>query len=277
MTTKTLAVILFTRAEAEWLAPAACELARGLDAHLIGVVPVLPFFVHDAAGFDPVVIPTIAKWQTEETDAIRALFDEAVRRADVRGEFRAQERVAAPTEEFALAATRAADVIVMAPKGDGGSSEPTDRLRAPIIRLSGRPVLIMPRDAALTAAPSRLLIGWSDTREATRAAHDALTLAAPGARIDLLAVRSGRAEVHAMDARQDFAAALDRLGYSAELIDRDGPAGEISRTLMEVATERDAELVVTGAFGHSAVYDFVIGAVTSDLLDAPKRPVLLSK
>ena len=41
--------------------------------------------------------------------------------------------------------------------------------------------------------------------------------------------------------------------------------------------ERGADLIVTGAFGHSRLYDFVIGAVTLDLMKDAECPVLFSR
>ena len=46
---------------------------------------------------------------------------------------------------------------------------------------------------------------------------------------------------------------------------------------MHEAFESGADMIVTGAFGHSRVYDFVIGAVTRDLLHNAELPVLYSK
>ena len=63
---------------------------------------------------------------------------------------------------------------------------------------------------------------------------------------------------------------------SAEVVEslaKDVTVGDI---LLNEAFERGAELIVTGAFGHSRIYDFVIGATTTRLLESMTAPVLFS-
>ncbi|MBT8412810.1 MAG: universal stress protein, partial [Boseongicola sp.] len=57
---------------------------------------------------------------------------------------------------------------------------------------------------------------------------------------------------------------------------RDRAGAEVAEVLMKQAFEQGADMIVTGAFGHSRVYDFVIGAVTHNLLKDAKLPVLFS-
>ena len=151
------------------------------------------------------------------------------------------------------------------------------RFQDELVRQSGRPVLLFPPAAPLRDPVRHLLIGWSATREATRAAHDALALLEPKARIDILTIGHRRDDRLTTDARHDLAAAFDRKGFRVELIDRDDAAGHAGKILLRTAAERGAELVATGAFGHSRLYDFVVGAVTSHLLAHAALPVLLSK
>ena len=274
MTVKTLALVLFSGPEAQWLAPAGCELARALDAHILGVHPSEPMVVY-AMGLEPVILPAYEDWQRENTAAIETAFAEAARRSGVASEYRTQTTVPSGAETYLLSALRGADLVVMAPEPEEGDTPTVKRLRQQAIRQSGRPVLLLPKDAPMAAPPKKLLVGWSDTREAARAAHDALELAAPGAEIELLSI--GLKTGGPAGSREDLAAALDRRGYAVTLIDREPQSSDIGATLLAVADERGSDLVVSGAFGHSQFYDFVIGAVTSHLMECARRPVLLAK
>lgn len=273
MTIRTIALALFDKAEAEWLVPLACDTARAFDAHLIGVFPHQPVPNFYGEGVDLRFNEMLRELRQAEVTEIETIFSDVTRRMDIRSEFRCQPVTSPSAEDYLMAAIRGADLVAIgSPAPDGAPGG--DALIRTIIRHSGRPVLVFPPKAGLTKAPDRILVGWSDTREATRAAHDALTLAAPGASIDLLSLG---AEDGVLDSREDFAAALDRLGFRATLVDREAPARERGEALLKVALERDAQLVATGAFGHSQVYDFVIGAVTNHLLEHADLPVLLSK
>jgi nucleotide-binding universal stress UspA family protein len=63
----------------------------------------------------------------------------------------------------------------------------------------------------------------------------------------------------------------------ATLAYRESTGDGVAAVLNTVAFETGADLIVTGAFGHSKAYDFVIGATTYALLNSAKLPVLFSK
>ncbi len=274
MTLGTIALVLFDRSEAEWLIPLGCETARAFDAHLIGVHPHQPVPLYFGPEADLGLMQAIRELRQAEVAEIETIFVEATRRADIRGELRCQPEAFPGAETYLMASVRGADFVALGLPGSGRSVSGGDSLSRILIRYSGRPVLVLPHKTGLSTPPERILVGWSDTREATRAAHDALTLAAPGASVDLLSM--GEA-ADGLDSREDFAAALDRRGFRATLVDREAGARERGDALLAVAKERDAQLIATGAFGHSQFYDFVIGAVTNHLLEHANLPVLLSK
>ena len=278
MTVKTIALCIMGKSEADWLIPAACDLARGFGAHLTGIRPVetiVPPAVRASAYWPE---PALFDWQIQESEEIRNRFEAVTRGESFGSEVRVQEASAIEATQFLLDSARAADVLVMGRGETGRSKAGERRLREVAIRGSGRPVVLLPRDRPLSGPAGRILIGWSPTREATRAAHDAVALLAPGATIDLLRVHSKVSSSDLVfDTRHDLAAALDRHGFVVNLVDRHAPAEEAGSELLRVARETGVDLVATGAYGHSRAYDFVIGAVTGYLLDHAELPVLLSK
>ena len=277
MSIKTLALPMFSSPEADWLATAGCELARALDAHIIGVHPSEPVMVY-SMGLEPVILPAYEDWQRKTAVGIEEAFEKAARLSGVASEYRSQSSVPSGAETYLLSSLRGADLVVMAPEQIEVDTPSAKRLRAQVIRQSGRPVLLQPKGAPLAGLAKRVLIGWSDTREATRAAHDALALAEEGAEVELLLIGSAaKAEGAPAGSREDLAAALDRQGYQVSLVDHQPAGSDVGPELLKVARKRGADLVVSGAFGHSQLYDFVIGAVTSHILESADLPVLLSK
>ncbi|MGR3321819.1 MAG: universal stress protein [Pseudooceanicola sp.] len=270
---RTIAVPVFSNTEADWLAPAACELARAFDAHVIVVDGTVPPLIHTGAGADAAAHLEVLAWEEDGKSDSATIIGEAAERAGIPCEYRVPEG-AFVRGNFLMSSIRGADLVVIAKAGD----EDHYLVREQIIRQAGRPVLVLPQDRPLVARPGRILIGWSDTREAARAAHDALLLCAPRAEVGILAVHHKHPSRHAiMNSRADFAAAIDRLGFRATLVDRESTPGETGETLLAVAFDEGAEMVATGAYGHSALYDFAIGAVTDHLLRQTTVPVLFSK
>ena len=80
----------------------------------------------------------------------------------------------------------------------------------------------------------------------------------------------------AVETAKELALCYDRHGLSAEVVERVEDGIPVADLLLNESFERSADLIVAGAFGHSRVYDFVIGATTTKLLDSMTAPVLFS-
>ena len=63
-------------------------------------------------------------------------------------------------------------------------------------------------------------------------------------------------------------------GIDVKVHIRIGRAGEIAHVISEIAAESDADVIVVGTRGHSAVVSAVIGSVAQRLLHVAERPVL---
>lgn len=252
----------------------ACRYAASLGAHLIGVHVADPLY--SAVAF-PAYGTLGATWlsdaQRYEQDEMKRTYRMALEAEAVSGEFRGCGDGEAPIE-FLLDGLRGCDLVIAAGHAQGSEG----RFLEAAIRSLGRPVLVLPQELHILAQARSLLIGISPTRESTRAAHDALALAEPGAEIALVAIiEAAQPGKPQFDLRQDLAAAFDRLGHAVTLIDR-SPSGLLpGEVLLQAAEEIGADLVATGAFGHSRLHDFVLGAVTTHLLRHAKVPVLMSK
>ncbi|MDP4034127.1 MAG: universal stress protein [Pseudorhodobacter sp.] len=280
MTIKTIAVGLMTAQEVEWLVPAACALAERHGAHLIGVHPAEPIVTYMAleASMGELAEPMFLDWQIEETAAIKARFQHFTGAGNFASEWRSQPVALPGAEEFLVDSCRSADLVILGQIDPKLGRRNHFRMQEYAIRQSGRPVLVIPQNYEAGQLGEHLLVGWSNTREAIRAVHDARALAGATAAVDILHVGPEPDEGDAHLAfRRDLAAALNRHGFKTRLLQRAiGPNG-VGETLLQVAFEQGADLIVTGAFGHSRVYDFVIGAVTRSLLDTARVPVLFSK
>ena len=137
---------------------------------------------------------------------------------------------------------------------------------------------MVPREIRADAIGDSVVIGWSGTREAARAAFDALHLLTPGAEVTLLTVtKNGQPDAATSESARALALTMNRHGHHVEIVNRVAEVMSVATTLLREAFERGASFVATGAFGHSRTYDFIIGAATRELLTTLDRPVLFSK
>ncbi len=276
MTVKTIALVIFDSKEAEVLIRQTFALAVAFDAHVIGLHPYSPMIFFEGVNSSPIIFANVQDWENEESNKIRDIFEDQARKNDLLAEFRSQETQYGG-ETFLLSGARGADLVLIGSNGSGTRSPDDQNLAQRFIRDVGRPVLVVPPGAELSGPFKNIVVGWSETSEAARAAHDAMAVAKPGAKFDLTVVVAHASEDRpGLDSREDLAGALDRRGFKVTTTSRLATVDNRGEELLRAAAEADADLLVTGAFGHSQFYNFMIGAVTSHLLTKAKLPVLLS-
>ncbi|ETW12807.1 UspA domain-containing protein [Roseivivax marinus] len=277
MTLRTLAAVFTTVETPDRLAREAAALARRLDAHLLGItVTSDPRYYPTLDGYMATeVLAEIDRRQERKAETIHEVFEAAVKAEDVRGEWRVARAGMQTVAERILESGRGSDMLVMT--RPESYVHQLDDIQEQVIRGLGRPVLMLPHGATLENVCKRAMIGWSPTREAARAAFDALMLLEPGAEVTLLNVGATSAHDLADGPMNDLAVGLTRHGVSVNVVHREPGARHIGQVILDEAREVGAGFIATGAFGHSRAYDFVIGAVTRELLTESALPVMFSK
>ena len=138
----------------------------------------------------------------------------------------------------------------------------------------GRPVLVVPA-AVAELRLDYVVLAWKDTREARRAAVDALPVLKQATQVCIVEV-ADKDELAAATARvADVAQWLLSHGVKADTLV--SPANdEGDGQLVSLAIERGADVIVAGAFGHSRTREWVFGGVTHDLMKRASSCLLLS-
>ncbi|WP_299879104.1 universal stress protein [uncultured Sulfitobacter sp.] len=279
MAPKTILVCLTTPEHAATLLRVAVPLARKHGAHLIGLHTVEALVVYPGIAMH-IPEPAFAAFnesQKQESEAIKAVFTDHTAQEDFVSEFRLVKAEAQSASERMIESARAADLVIMAHEDKNSDRYDQRHAQSQVIRESGRPVVVVPLDYDGPEIGNNILLGWSDTREAARAAHDMLSIASEGTELTVLRVGSSGQDAFKDADAIDMVEMFARHGLKPTLEHRDPMGDSIADVLNEVAFEKGADLIVTGAFGHSLAYDFVIGATTYALLRDQRFPVLFSK
>lgn len=279
MALKTILVCLTTPDHAETLMKVAVPLARKHEAHLIGLHTVEALVVYPGIAMH-IPEPAFASFnesQKEQSAEIKATFQKYIQNENFQSEYRLVRAEAVSANERMVESARAADLVIMSHEDKLADRYDQRHAQVQVIRESGRPVIIVPLGYDGPEVGKNIVIGWSDTREAARATHDLLSLCDPAAEVCLLRVGQGpKNEMKDVDGI-DIAETMARHGLKTTLQHRELNGKGVAEVLSAVAFERGADMIVTGAFGHSKVYDFVIGATTHALLKDAKLPVMFSK
>lgn len=137
------------------------------------------------------------------------------------------------------------------------------------------PVFVTPLHWHARALAKRILICWDGSREAARAAHEALRFAAADAHLVIASV-ADHPETYDEASARSLAAHLERGGITTETQLHPNPAGDAAAMLDHIAQDVSADLIVLGGYRHPRLQEALFGGVTRSILRAPRVPLLLA-
>jgi nucleotide-binding universal stress UspA family protein len=255
----------------------AAGLADRFHSHLIGVASWMarPPFVVEGVTIDPE--PT-----EEDYEEMRAVLSRrgkefrdcvSAGRSQIGSQIEWRSSLDFPTE-FVAREARAADLVIAG--RDRKSYDPYRSTDAGALVLrTGRPVLVVPPNIRSLVA-NRVAVAWKDTREARRAVQDALPFLLGAKEVLLVEVTEAGSVEDATRRLKDVARYLSRHGVTA-LAERVRPIeGTASGALLRLAEEQSVDLIVSGAYGHTRLGEWMFGGVTQDLLTRSPVCCLLS-
>lgn len=273
---KTLMVHLELGADHAPLLSVAADLADRLDADVAGIAAcqLVPLVV--GHGMVPVQVfesdrAEIEAQMAQAEQVFRAALAKRGDRVSWLGLLTAGPPTGAVVEQM-----RGADLLVTAVDAQAGWVGPGRRVDVEdLVMRVGRPVLVVPARAR-SLVPDRVLVGWKDTREARRAAADALPLLRLAKQVVVAEVVTQESQLPAARAHTgEVCAWLQRHGVAATA--RALATGEqYVVSLDAIAEQVGADLIVAGAYGHSRMREWALGGVTRDLLKYSRRCSLLS-
>lgn len=254
-----------------------CRLAKRYQAHLTGILSWGPSRISAALG----------PWVTDELlETIRV--SETSRRAEIAAKFREHTRelekemagkvhwldLGGDADESLMEAARVYDLVVM---GAYESDEETAHL-APhpdlVALRSGRPVLIVPKTHWPDRPVDRAVLAWDGGRAAARAMSDAMTVLETKTHVTVFS--AGDAPEARRREGLDVVAHLARHGIQTDWKHVAKPAGGVAKAIRDTVKEKNAGLLVMGAYEHPKVLEDLIGGATKGILAGLDVPVLMA-
>jgi nucleotide-binding universal stress UspA family protein len=168
-----------------------------------------------------------------------------------------------PADALAREARGADLVVVGETKGPGDALGSLDRGEA-LLKL-GRPTLVV-ADGVSSLRANHVVIGWKDGREARRAVQDALPFLHEATKVTVVEICESGQESTARKQIDDVVRYLTRHRINAHSRIVLQQQGSGAAELIKFAQGDGADLLVTGAYGHSRLGEWIFGGVTRDLL-----------
>lgn len=279
MSYKTILVHFSTVKQAQELMNVACLLAKKYDAHIVGLFVIPEFHINPSVSvYVPVeLMASHKKFHRNEAEKIKDSFEKYASAEDVSVEWRLLESSTPSITSVVIDQALRADLVITRQADDDGDDAYIKEVPAEVILGCGRPVLMVPNEGHFDTVGDYILIGWNGTREAARAAYDALPLLKDADKVSVHWVNTEGKNVDKTTLQGvDLAASLARhqVNVNVEMSEKAGVS--VGKGLLAHAAEQGADLVVMGGYGHSRTREFIFGGATQHVLEHATLPVLMS-
>ncbi|WP_366555013.1 universal stress protein [Aquibaculum sediminis] len=276
---KNLLVQLDTTKACQKRVSAALELAQRFDAHLVGlyVSPELsvPSFIEAQLGED--VRNMQLNLRRERAEEAIGSFEEAARKAGVTVESRRQAAFLDEIPDVIALHGRYSDLVILGQQDEDDEESLPSSLTEETLLSVGRPVLLVPYIGVPEGFGRQITLGWDGSREAARAASDALPFLKRADAVRVLCVNPKRGiGGHGEEPGADIALSLARHGVKAEAQHVVSREVEVADLMLSRAADQGTDLMVLGAYGHSRMRELIMGGVTHTLLRNMTVPLLMS-
>jgi nucleotide-binding universal stress UspA family protein len=141
-----------------------------------------------------------------------------------------------------------------------------------VLLLTGKPALILPFTGEFESIGQNVLIGWNASPQAARAVAGAMPWLRSARRVHVLETADERAGP--VDDSLDLTQYLALHGIAATT--HHAGAVDPGNSLLSLACDVDADLLVMGCYGHSRAREFVLGGATRMVLQTMTLPVLMA-
>ncbi|MEI8658378.1 MULTISPECIES: universal stress protein [Vibrio] len=133
----------------------------------------------------------------------------------------------------------------------------------------GKPILVMPRKQTFFN-PETIMIAWNGDKPGANAVNSALPLLKKAKQV---VVVTSEKYLPKQPTQVDLARYLSRHNIDVECITFTHKSRNTGSQLLEVASEINADVIVSGAFAHQKIHQKVFGGVTQKLLMRSNIPL----
>ena len=171
---------------------------------------------------------------------------------------------------------RFADLVILPqPYGEDRGPELEPLVEAALFDADA-PVLVVPDDAEPTPKPKQIIVAWNQSREALVAIRAALPFLRGADLVRVLVVDPPQHGPERSDPGGLLSQMLARHGVRCEIDVVSKTLPRISDILNRHVADKDADMIVMGAYGHSRFREAILGGATRNMLELATVPVLMA-
>ncbi len=278
MAYKTILLSLNDVPRAEAMIDAAAVIATAHGAHVIGcyVIPAVTIYPEVGYAAPPAVYEAHQQYFKTNLAAVKQRFETRMKQDGLLHEWREMNSVYSEIAPRLIETGASADLILVSQIAENSEAEIETGLVERVVMEVGRPVLIIPQ-AGSYETPKSIVVGCNDTREAARAAFDALPLLKVANDVRVVWVDPYKQRQSAGELPgAEMATVLARHGVKAMAEGLESNGLNAGEALLRLANDRGADLLVMGAYAHSRLRQYIFGGATQHVMEHARIPVLMS-
>ena len=257
---------------------AAIKIAHQQDGHLdilcLGIDRTQPGFYY--AGANAMVIQDNLVQAKEDADKLEAYVNKTMQGEDINWACAAATTQMAGLTPFVAHRARLADLVVLSkPYGPGRGHENEAIVEAALFN-GHVPVMIIPDGSTFPDSITHAIIAWNESTEALSATRAALPFLQQADAVNIAIIDPPSHGPDRSDPGGQLSQMLVRHGVKAEVAVLAKTMPRVSDVLCRHCSDKDAEMLVMGAYGHSRFRESIMGGATRNMLEVSDVPVLLA-
>ena len=152
------------------------------------------------------------------------------------------------------------------------------RIRAEeLVSRTGRPLLVVPHDYEPRDFGEHAVVAWDGSRPAARALADAMQILETKKRLDVLSIeKPGKKATRRQEGWPDIVQHLKRHDIDARRVSLSASRDGVGTTIIQYCSDTKPDILVIGAYGHSALREDLFGGVTRHIMRNMTVPVLMA-
>lgn len=254
------------------------QQAADFDAHLDvlchGVDRMTPGFHY--GGVDPLLLQQTLQIALDEAKSLSEQAKALMARSAARwGVEQLVNPIGGISRSVGMRARFADLAVVQSPYTDGMPRLEAEAILEGALFAGQSPVLVLPRGAKALAEPKTVIIGWNESAEAVSAVRAALPLLQQAHRVRVTVIDPPRHGADRSDPGGPLSIFLARHGVKAEIDVLGKSLPRVSDVLLRHASDKNADMIVMGAYGHSRFREAILGGATRDMLESATLPVFM--
>ncbi|SPH19919.1 hypothetical protein ASD8599_00659 [Ascidiaceihabitans donghaensis] len=279
MTFKSIMTVLTEGTDGMTALPPAMALAQQYDAHLdalaLGLDRTQTGYTY--GDISALVLETARAAAIQEAEALESQATQVLRGASVRAAIMKAIATTSDITRVVASHARFNDLVVLnQPYGPDAGPDAAAVVEACLFD-AGVPTLICPKHITQATAPRRVVLAWNESAEALAATRAALPILKAAETVFITVIDPPTHGPTRSDPGGPLSQMLARHGVRCEVDVLGKTLPRISDVLNRHVQDKDVDMLIMGAYGHSRFREAIFGGATRNMLEGATVPVFMAR